>query len=248
MSDTAIAVRDVSVWFRPFTDRHPTIRKAIGSGETRIKNQVLALDNVSFDVFRGEAFGIIGRNGAGKSTLLRLLARTMRPNTGSVNVYGRTSTLLQLGVGFNTQLSGRRNIYLGSLAAGAVKADIDRNFDSIVSYAELGEAIDRPVKTYSSGMFARLAFSVSMHMDPDILLLDEVLAVGDEGFKKKSLQTMRDLLSRSGTIVLVSHSLPQVESFCQRALWLDGGVVRAIGRAGDVVEAYRTSVRALGIA
>ena len=242
MSEIAIAVRDVSVSFRPFVDKSPTLRRRVGAGEGRAGARVQALDHVSFDIRRGEAFGIVGRNGAGKSTLLRLLARTMRPNQGAVEVFGRTSTLLQLGVGMNSQLSGRRNIYLGSLAAGAKKAEVDSNFDSIVAYAELGEAIDRPVKTYSSGMFARLAFSVSMHMDPDILLLDEVLAVGDEGFRNKSMKTMQSLLDRSGTIVLVSHSLKQVEDFCDRALWLDRGAIQAIGAAEDVVASYRSAV------
>jgi teichoic acid transport system ATP-binding protein len=139
-----------------------------------------------------------------------------------VVVNGRASTLLQLGVGFNTELSGHRNVYLGGLAAGMRKKEIDESYDDIVRYAELEEAIDRPVKTYSSGMFSRLAFSVAMHLDPEVLLLDEVLAVGDEGFRKKSMQAMRDLLDRSGTIVFVSHSLNNVEEFCDRAIWLEG--------------------------
>ena len=224
--------------FRPYVDRSPSWRRALGAKETRVFNDVDALKGVTFDVQRGEAFGVIGRNGAGKSTLMRLMARTMRPNEGTVTVNGRTSTLLQLGVGFNVQLSGRRNVYLGSLAAGVAMKDIGRRFGDIVAYAELGEAIERPMKTYSSGMFARLAFSVSMHMEPDILLLDEILAVGDAGFKKKSLQSMRDLLSRSGTIVLVSHSMRDVAGFCDRAVWLDEGVVRAQGPASEVVQAY----------
>jgi len=239
----AISVYEATVWFRPYAERIPTWRRALGAGEFRVEERVTALKDVSFNVLRGEAFGIIGRNGAGKSTLMRIIARTMRPNTGSVQVNGTTSTLLQLGVGFNAQLSGRRNIFLGSLAAGVPKKEIEEKFDAIVEFAELGQAIDRPMKTYSSGMFARLAFSVSMHMDPDILLLDEILAVGDEGFREKSMQTMRDLLARSGTIVLVSHSLAQVSDFCDRAMWLDRGEVGAIGEAAAVVEQYRDFVR-----
>ncbi len=242
MTAPAITVHNVGVWFRPYAERNPTWRRAIGTRELKKQQTVVALDDVSFDVERGEAFGIIGRNGAGKSTLLRLMARTMRPNTGTLEVRGSTSTLLQLGVGFNAELSGRRNVYLGSLAAGMPRSEVDSKFDDIVAYAELGEAIDRPMKTYSSGMFARLAFSVSMHLDPDILLLDEILAVGDEGFREKSMQTMKDLLARSGTIVLVSHSLNQVASFCDRTMWLHDGRVEAIGDSSAVVDKYRAHV------
>lgn len=200
---------------------------------------VEALTDVSFQVARGEAFGIIGPNGAGKSTLLRCLAGTLRPNSGKVVVNGRTSTLLQLGVGFNPELSGRRNIYLGGLANGMRKREIDELFDEIVAYAELEDAINRPVKTYSSGMFSRLAFSVSMHLEPDVLLLDEVLAVGDKGFRDKSMASMQEVLARSGTIVFVSHSLQSVSEFCDRALWLERGRVKMVGPADEVVDAYR---------
>jgi ABC-type polysaccharide/polyol phosphate transport system ATPase subunit len=185
---------------------------------------------------------VIGRNGAGKSTLLRCIAGTLRPNSGRAVVRGRTSTLLQLGVGFIPELSGYRNVYLGGLAAGLRKKEIDERFDEIVEYAELTEAIDRPVKTYSTGMFSRLAFSVAMHLDPEILLLDEVLAVGDEGFREKSMNAMQELLDRAGTILFVTHSLASVREFCDRAVWLDEGEVAAIGDASDVVDAYRESV------
>jgi ABC-2 type transport system ATP-binding protein/teichoic acid transport system ATP-binding protein len=203
---------------------------------------VIALDGVTFEVSKGEAFGIVGPNGAGKSTLMRCMAGTLRPNTGKVVVNGRTSTLLQLGVGFNPELSGRRNVYLGGLAAGMRRKEIDERFDEIVDYAELVHAVDRPVKTYSSGMFARLAFSVAMHLDPDVLLLDEVFAVGDESFRTKSMQAMRDLLDRAGTIVFVSHSLQSVVDFCDRAIWLENGQIASEGSARDVVKAYRSSV------
>jgi len=242
MTRPAILVEHVTVRYRPYVDRKPTLRRSLASMRTRATTEVVALDDVSFRVEKGEAFGVIGRNGAGKSTLLRVMARTLRPNQGKVVVNGRASTLLQLGVGFNFELSGRRNIYLGGLASGLRRADIDEVFDDIVEFAGLGEAIDRPVKTYSSGMFSRLAFSVSMHLDPDIILLDEVLAVGDAEFRKKSIDTMRGLLERSGTIVFVSHSLPQVADFCTRAMWLDAGSVRTVGPSADVVEAYQESL------
>jgi ABC-type polysaccharide/polyol phosphate transport system ATPase subunit len=205
---------------------------------------VRALDQVSFEVMKGEAFGIVGRNGAGKSTLLRVVAGTLRPDGGRAVSWGRTSTLLQLGVGFNAELSGIRNIYLGGLAAGLRRARIDEIFDDIVAYAELEEAIDRPIKTYSSGMLARLAFSIGMHLEPDILLLDEIMSVGDESFKAKSEKTMQDLLARSGTIVFVSHNLGKVAEFCDRAMWLERGVVQGIGPAEEVVDGYLAAVAA----
>lgn len=239
MSRPAILVDQVGVRFRPFVDKKPTFRRSFASMKRRQSAEVVALDDVSFRVEKGEAFGVVGNNGAGKSTLLRVMARTLKPNSGRVVVNGRASTLLALGVGFNPELSGRRNVYLGGLAAGLRRAEIDEVFEDVVEYAGLGHAIDRPVKTYSSGMFSRLAFSVSMHLEPDILLLDEVLAVGDAEFRARSMQAMKDLLGRSGTIVFVSHALPQVAEFCDRALWLDGGRVRMIGPADEVVASYR---------
>lgn len=243
MTKPAILVDGVSVRFRPYLDRKPTLRRTLSQMKAREQTEVVALDNVSFRVEQGEAFGLIGSNGAGKSTLLRVVARTLKPNEGRVVVNGRTSTLLQLGVGFNPQLSGARNIYLGGLAAGMTRKEIDAVYEDIVDFAELGDAIYRPMKTYSSGMFSRLAFSVSMHLDPDILLLDEVLAVGDESFKKKSMRVMKRLLDQSGTIVFVSHALPSVAEFCDRVLWLDSGRVRMVGPADEVVKAYRQNTK-----
>lgn len=247
MTRPAILVENVGVRFRPYVDKKPTLRRSIANLRFRQIEEVVALDGVTFRVEKGEAFGVIGPNGAGKSTLLRVMARTLKPNTGKVVVNGRASTLLQLGVGFNPELSGSKNIYLGCLAAGLRRGDVDEIFDDIVEYAGLGDAIHRPVKTYSSGMFSRLAFSVSMHLDPDILLLDEVLAVGDAEFREKSLQTMRDLLERSGTIVFVSHALQQVADFCDRALWLEEGRVKLIGLAAEVVESYKAGRHLSGV-
>jgi len=240
VSQPSIVVEDLYVRFRPYVERKPTLRRTLG--RRRAMQEVVALNNVSFSVNRGEAFGVIGRNGAGKSTLLRCVAGTLRPNGGKAVVHGKTSTLLQLGVGFIPELTGRRNVYLGGLAAGMRKHDIDEKFDEIVEYAELEDAIDRPMKTYSAGMFSRLAFSVAMNLDPDVLLLDEILAVGDASFQQKSLEAMRSLLGRAGTILFVSHSLSSVEEFCDRAIWLERGKISAKGNSKDVVEAYRTSV------
>jgi ABC-type polysaccharide/polyol phosphate transport system ATPase subunit len=242
LAKPSIVVDDLYVRFRPYVERKPTLRRSLG--RRRAPEEVVALNHVSFSVNRGEAFGVIGRNGAGKSTLLRCVAGTLRPNGGKAVVHGRTSTLLQLGVGFIPELTGRRNIYLGGLAAGMRKKEIDERLDEIIEYAELEDAIDRPMKTYSSGMFSRLAFSVAMNLDPDVLLLDEILAVGDASFQGKSMEKMRELLDQAGTILFVSHSLNSVEEFCDRAIWLDKGEVAAQGEAGEVVEAYRKSVKA----
>jgi ABC-type polysaccharide/polyol phosphate transport system ATPase subunit len=240
----AIKAEQVTVSFRPYVERKPTLRKTVANMRSREREVVTALNRVSFDVAKGEAFGIVGRNGAGKSTLLRVVAGTLRPDGGRVVSYGRMSTLLQLGVGFNAELSGSRNIYLGGLAAGLRKSRIDEIFDDIVEYAELENAIDRPIKTYSSGMLSRLAYSIGMHLEPDILLLDEILSVGDESFRAKSEQAMQELLDRAGTIVFVSHSLSKVAEFCQRAMWLEKGEVRGLGEAPEVVELYREAVAA----
>lgn len=246
MTQPAIVGQGISVRFRPTVDRKPTLRRSMGRMQHREAVEVVALDDVDVEINRGEAYGIVGRNGSGKSTLLKVFAKTLKPDDGSVNVYGKLSTLLALGVGFNLELSGRRNVYLGGLAAGLRKSEVEDRFDDIVAYAELGEAIDRPVKTYSSGMFSRLAFAVGMALEPDILLLDEVLAVGDEAFQRKSRSSMEEMLEKAGTIVFVSHSLRNVADFCDRAMWLDDGHVRSIGAANDVVDEYRQAVTAAG--
>lgn len=242
MIEPAVAVNNATVTFRPLLDRKPTLRKSLGRMRHREKEVLVALDDVSLSINKGEAFGIIGSNGAGKSTLLKVIAKTLKPDQGTVNVYGKTSTLLSLGLGMKPDLSGRRNVYLGGLAAGMRKSEIDEKFDSIVTYADIGEAIDRPVKTYSTGMFSRLAFAVAMAIEPNIMLLDEVLAVGDESFRSKSLQTMKDLLANAGTIVFVSHALPNVVEFCDRVLWLDHGRVMAVGPSELVVDRYKAAV------
>lgn len=239
MSQTAISIKNVSVSFRPLVDRNPTLRRSVGRFRHREKQEIIALDDVSLEINKGEAFGIVGHNGAGKSTLLKVMAKTLKPNEGTVNVYGKTSTLLSLGLGMKPELSGRRNVYLGGLAAGLSKREIEEKFDAIIDYADVGVAIDRPVKTYSSGMFSRLAFSVAMAIEPNILLLDEVLAVGDESFRLKSLATMKDLLDNAGTIVFVSHSLTNVEEFCDRTAWFEAGRIRAIGASSEIVQTYK---------
>lgn len=242
MSKNALDVEHVTVRFRPYVDRTPTLRRSLATRRHKTSDPVVALEDVTFGVARGEAFGVIGHNGAGKSTLLRVMAGTLPPDEGKVVRRGRLSTLLSLGVGFVPELSGRRNVYLGGLASGLTIREVDEHFDDIVEYADLWDAIDRPLKTYSSGMYSRLAFAVGIFVDPEILLLDEILSVGDEEFRRKSMTSMRLLLERAGTIVFVSHGLEQVADFCDRVAWLDHGRVRMVGPSYEVVGRYRDEV------
>jgi len=201
-----------------------------------------ALQDVSFSVPAGRTFGIIGRNGSGKSTALKLVAGITRPTSGTVTVHGRISALIELGAGFHPEISGRENVFINGIMLGLSKRDIARRFDEIVDFAELRPFIDAPVKTYSSGMYMRLGFAVAIHVDPDVLLVDEVLAVGDEGFTHKCLDKFGEFKRKGKTILLVTHSLTLVERFCDDALWLDGGRVRAEGDPKRVVDAYLMDV------
>src|SRR5215471_13762962 len=201
-----------------------------------------ALTDVSFTVPKGSTYGVMGRNGSGKSTALKLVAGITKPTSGSVNVRGRISALIELGAGFHPEISGRENIFINGIMLGLSKREIQERFDEIVEFAELTEFIDAPVKTYSSGMYMRLGFAVAIHVDPDVLLVDEVLAVGDEGFTHKCLDKFAEFKRRNKTILLVTHSLGLVERFCDEALWLDSGQKRAEGDPKRVVGEYVTDV------
>jgi lipopolysaccharide transport system ATP-binding protein len=199
---------------------------------------IWALKDVSFEVAPGEVVGIIGRNGAGKSTLLKVLSRITEPTTGSAKLYGRVSSLLEVGTGFHPELTGRENIYLNGAILGMRKTEIDRKFDEIVAFAELEKFLDTPVKRYSSGMYMRLAFAVASHLEPEILLVDEVLAVGDAAFQKKCLGKMGEVARQGRTVLFISHNMAAVKSLCGRAIWLDGGQIVALGETGQVVLEY----------
>jgi lipopolysaccharide transport system ATP-binding protein len=200
--------------------------------------EFIALRDVSFEVEFGESVGLIGRNGAGKSTLLKILSRITRPSRGKVTLYHRINALLEVGTGFNTELSGRENIFLNGSFLGMKTREIKQKFDEIVAFSEVEQFIDTPVKYYSSGMFVRLAFSVAVHLTPEILLLDEVLSVGDAGFQQKSSMKMKELMGNGATIILVSHNSQSVQNICSRAIWLDKGAVRMDGAATSVVAEY----------
>jgi ABC-type polysaccharide/polyol phosphate transport system ATPase subunit len=201
-----------------------------------------AVQELSFTVAPGVTYGVIGRNGSGKSTALKLVAGITKPTSGTVHVQGRISALIELGAGFHPEISGRENVFINGIMLGLSKREVARRFDEIVAFAELEQFIDAPVKTYSSGMYMRLGFAVAIHVDPDVLLVDEVLAVGDEGFTHKCLDKFAEFRRRGKTVLLVTHSLNVVERFCDEALWIDGGRAQAHGDPKRVVDAYLTAV------
>ncbi|MDQ1703615.1 MAG: teichoic acid transport system ATP-binding protein [Frankiaceae bacterium] len=236
----AIRVQDVSITYRTTFERTPTMKDALmrlGRGK-RVVREVEAVKNVSFDVPQGSIVGIIGHNGAGKSTMMRALAGIMPPTSGRIEVRGQVSTLLALGVGFNGQLSGKENVLLGGLAAGLTRAQVAERYEEISEFAELGDFMEMPMKTYSSGMYSRLAFAVAVHMDPDILLVDEALSAGDASFRHKANAKMQELLSQARTMVMVSHALGSITDMCSTAIWLDHGTMMMQGTPEEVVEAY----------
>ena len=235
-----IRVEDVSVTYRTSLERSPTLKSTLlrlGRRE-RIVREIEALKGVSFEVPHGKVMGVVGANGAGKSTLMRTVAGILPPTRGRIEVEGRVSTLLSLGVGFNRKLTGRENVVLGGLAAGLTRAELREKYDEIVEFAELEDFMDMPMRTYSSGMYGRLAFAVAVTMHPDILIIDEALSVGDARFRRKSFEKMRDLCREDRTILLVSHALGSIEKLCDEAIWMDKGRMRMWDEPHAVVEAY----------
>lgn len=198
-----------------------------------------ALRQVNLNIEKGETFGLIGQNGAGKSTLLKLVARVFRPTTGRVQVKGRVAPLLELGAGFHPELSGRENIFLNGALMGFTRAEMESKFDRIVEFAELGDFINAPMRTYSSGMWARLGFAVASDVDPDILIIDEILSVGDETFQRKSAARLEEFRQQGVTVLFVSHDMDSVEEICHRAAWLDHGEIKALGTSSEVIRTYR---------
>lgn len=239
--DEVIRFESVSVKYTAPSERFNTFKEyAIRWLQRKVRHEsFLALKEVSFRVKRNEIFGIIGDNGAGKSTMLKLIARVLRPTTGRVGVRGRVAPLLELGAGFHPELSGRENVFLNGAMLGFSRKDMQGKFNHIVEFSELADFIEAPVRTYSSGMWARLGFSVAIDVDPDILILDEILSVGDESFQRKCLNRIEDIQHKKATILLVSHNMQLVEAMCQRAIWLDHGALKAIGDARAVVGEYR---------
>lgn len=244
----AVEFEEVSKVYRRYAHRRQfaTLKSAILKGSLAgglgPEETFLAVDRLSLAVPAGCAFGVIGRNGSGKSTTLKLIAGITKPTSGRVRISGRISALIELGAGFHPEISGRENVFVNGVMLGLTKREIARRFDEIVEFAELEAFIDAPVKTYSSGMYMRLGFAVAVHVDPDVLLVDEVLAVGDEAFSLKCLDKFAEYKRRGKTIVLVTHGLGMVERFCDEALWIDRGAERALGDPRRVVQAYVSQV------
>jgi len=242
MSDWAVRVTDVSKRFRLYHERNQTLKSAILRGRTSRHEEFWALKDISFDVTEGLTHGLIGSNGSGKSTLLKCLAKIYWPTSGSIEYRGRMASLLEVGSGFHLELSGRENIYLNGSILGMSKKDIDAKFDEIVDFSGVERFLDQPVKNYSSGMYVRLGFSIAINVDPDILVVDEVLSVGDEEFQRKSFQKFRELKREGKTIILVTHAMPVVRDLCDAVTWLDHGTLQLSGPTDRVVDAYLNSV------
>ena len=242
MTTWAVRVKDVSKRFRLYHERNQTLKSAILRGRTSRHEDFWALKDISFDVATGETHGLIGSNGSGKSTLLKCLAKIYWPTSGTIDYRGRMASLLEVGSGFHLELSGRENIYLNGSILGMSKKDIDSKFDDIVDFSGVERFLDQPVKNYSSGMYVRLGFSIAINVEPDILVVDEVLSVGDEEFQRKSFHKFRELKKQGKTIILVTHAMPVVRDLCDSVTWLNNGVLEETGPAERVVEAYLKSV------
>jgi lipopolysaccharide transport system ATP-binding protein len=244
-----IKVENISKWYRLGASResYPTLRDALAGAfraplarrrGRRAGETIWALKDVSFEIAPGEVVGIIGRNGAGKSTLLKILSRIAEPTTGRAELFGRTASLLEVGTGFHPELTGRENMFLNAAILGMPRTEIKSKFDEIVAFAEIEKFLDTPVKHYSSGMYLRLAFAVAAHLESDILIVDEVLAVGDKAFQQKCLGKIQGVTQQGRTVLFVSHSMEAVKSLCERALLLDEGRVACEGNVNQVVDYY----------
>jgi lipopolysaccharide transport system ATP-binding protein len=242
MSEWAVRVDDVSKKFRLYHERNQTLKSAILRGKASRHEDFWALRDVTFEVKQGQTHGLIGSNGSGKSTLLKCLAKIYWPTSGDIEYRGRMASLLEVGSGFHLELSGRENIYLNGSILGMSKREIDSKFDEIVDFSGVERFLDQPVKNYSSGMYVRLGFSIAINVDPDILVVDEVLSVGDEEFQRKCFQKFRELKAAGKTIIIVTHAMPVVRDLCDTATWLRSGSVVQVGPSGTVVDAYLDSV------
>jgi teichoic acid transport system ATP-binding protein len=240
--ERAVSVRDLTLTYVTTVERKPTFRQAL-TQSGRKKREVRALRGINLEIPYGRVLGVIGSNGAGKSSLMRVISGIIPPTSGQVEVEGKVSTLLALGVGFNSRLTGRENVILGGLAAGLTRHEIQEQFEEIATFAEIGDAIDSPMKTYSSGMYSRLAFAVSVVVEPDILIIDEALSAGDAKFKKKCLERIKSLRSHNRAIIIVSHALGTVKDICNDVVWLNQGEIKMRGKPGQVIGAYKGSLQ-----
>ncbi len=238
MSEVALTVEDVWKRFRIYQERNQYLKASLLRGRRARYEEFWAVKGVSFEVKHGEVFGIIGENGSGKSTLLKCMAGILRPDKGQITAHGRLSALLELGAGFHPELSGRENVYLNGAILGLTRKDMTARFDDIVEFSGLSKFIDQPVKNYSSGMYVRLGFAVAINIDPDILLIDEVLAVGDASFQLRCAEKFAEMRNDGKTLIIVTHDLGSIRALCDRAMWLQYGVMHEPGGAAEVVDTY----------
>lgn len=238
MAQPAILAQGISKRFRLYRRRHQSIKEILVRRSLGDWEDLWAVRGLTFEVPRGQFLGVIGHNGSGKSTLLKLLSQILTPDEGTLEITGRVSSLLELGAGFQPEYTGRENVYLYGALLGLRRRDIVREYESILEFSELEHFIDYPVKNYSSGMYTRLGFSVAVHLEPDILLIDEVLAVGDASFQQKCYEHLNRLRARGCTIILVSHDLASVDKFCERGIWLDHGRLLADGDTDRTIQTY----------
>ena len=238
MAEVVIDVRNVKKMFRVYRDRGNTLKDRLLFAGRRKHEEHWVLNGISFQVQKGEAVGLVGENGCGKSTTLKMLTRILYPDEGTIEVKGRVSSLIELGAGFHPDLSGRENIYTNASIFGLSRKEIDRRLGEIIAFSELEKFIDDPVRTYSSGMYMRLAFAVAINVDADVLLIDEILAVGDAAFQAKCFRKLKEIKGRGTTIVIVSHSLGQIEQICEKSIWIDEGLIRMEGSPRDVHPSY----------
>ena len=239
MKEIAISVKNVEKSFKIYKDKGFTLKERILFFKSRnayVKNDILK--GISFDIEKGDILGIIGRNGSGKSTLLKLITKIIYPDSGSIKINGKVSSLIELGAGFHPDMTGRENIYINASIYGLTKKEIDSKLDTIIKFSELEEFIDSPIRTYSSGMYMRLAFSVAINVEAEILLIDEILSVGDANFQAKCFRKMQELKDSGITIVIVSHDLHTMEKLCNKVIWIESGKIKRSGIPNEVLKEY----------
>ena len=237
--ENAIEVRNMTKYFKVEYDKAHTLKERLLSFGKSNREVHTVLKNINLDIKKGETVCLIGTNGSGKSTLLKLMTKIIYPNEGTIETHGKLTSLLELGAGFHQDFTGRENIYFNAAVFGLTKAEIEKRVDDIIEFSELGEFIDNPVRTYSSGMYIRLAFSIATVVKREILIVDEILSVGDAGFQAKSLKRMMELMSGGTTVLFVSHTLKQIEELCNRVVWLEDHKVKKVGDVKEICEEYR---------
>lgn len=243
MSENSIEIRNMSKSFKIMYDKPLTLKDRLISWKRNKYEMRTVLHDITLDIKKGETVALIGVNGSGKSTLLKIMTKILYPNKGTVKTYGKLSSLLELGAGFHPDFTGRENIYFNAAIFGLSRQEIDKRMDEIIKFSELGAFIDNPVRVYSSGMYMRLAFSIAINVDAEILLIDEILAVGDQHFQEKCFKKLEELKNSNKTIVIVTHNLQQVNELCSRTIWVQNGVIKLDGNPKEVVKAYLEECR-----